>query len=65
MEEAITTLRRILEDDPGYAPAHTFLGEAYLASGKISEARGHLERALELNPQAAQAGALLKEIPDG
>jgi tetratricopeptide (TPR) repeat protein len=42
---------------PGWAEAHNNLGIALASQGRIAEALKHFERAVELNPNLADARA--------
>ena len=54
-EEAIATFRQAIEVEPDYADAHAGLARALVHEGRSVEARRHAERALELDPGAAEA----------
>ena len=51
--------------DPNYAPAHRLLAEYYLAEGDRDRAAREAEHALDINPQARDARALLKRMRKG
>ena len=53
LEEAISLLRGILEQDPKNAEAHVLLGSALALVPRRSEAIAELRRALELRPDSA------------
>jgi TolB-like protein/Tfp pilus assembly protein PilF len=68
VRQAVETLRRAIDLDPGYAPAHAALGDAYLLLGEQGgmpqkEARSLTEaairRALELDDRSAEAHSSL------
>jgi len=48
IDEAITYWRRVLELDPNYWGAYTFLGRAYVKKGMYKEAIAALETTIEL-----------------
>jgi tetratricopeptide (TPR) repeat protein len=55
-------LQRALDADQGYGPAHLHLGLVDLAQGNLSEARRHLDEAINLVPgtsTSAQAERVL------
>jgi serine/threonine-protein kinase len=43
MDEAIGLLRRVLETNPGFLPAHNTLGLVYAGAGRLQEAAAELE----------------------
>ena len=45
-----------------HAPAHVYLGEAYVKIGDSANARAEAQRALVLDPSSADARRLLSEI---
>jgi Flp pilus assembly protein TadD len=47
---------------PNHANAHFNLGDAQRRSGRLTEARASMERALALQPNDAEAKALLETI---
>lgn len=49
--EAARALERSLALAPGHAPTHALLAEALLALGRPDDARAHLRRAAELDPE--------------
>lgn len=49
--EAMTVLQRVLRKDPKNARAYETMGMVDLRQQRPAEARGHLRRALELNPK--------------
>lgn len=49
-DEAERLVRKAVELEPEYAPAHSNLGSVLGAKGKYSEAHLHYERAIELDP---------------
>jgi len=58
-EKAIECERRALELDPALADAHTWLGAALLARGRVDEAMAALRRAVDLDPGQARPWAML------
>jgi tetratricopeptide (TPR) repeat protein len=69
LDGAFTAYWKCLEIDPQHAGAHEYLGEAYLKSGKLREARGELaflekKRAPEAAKLAASIEAWVKANPD-
>ena len=44
-DDSIQQLRRTIEIDPDYAPAHTLLGRAYLLKGRLNDGLAELEAA--------------------
>jgi tetratricopeptide (TPR) repeat protein len=68
--EAIIQLQRTLEQEPGFAYAHTYLGMAHLARGQVPEAIRWLEAGRRISPWTwsrtwlAEAYALSKEPGD-
>jgi tetratricopeptide (TPR) repeat protein len=48
--------------DPAYVDAHIDLGTLLLGKGELPEARGHFEKATELNPKLAQPHNYLGKI---
>ncbi len=53
--EALPILQRIVAARPDVAPAHFWLGQAYLKLWRPAEGLRHLERALQLQPKNTQA----------
>ena len=71
LEGAVDFFSQAVERDPGYAPAHAGLADAYLLLGSygylpeseaIGAAKGAAERALELDPDLAEAWATRGQI---
>src|SRR5262245_32198294 len=48
-------LRKSIELDPGFGPAHTSLADALLQSGALAQAIGEAQKALTLNPNDERA----------
>ncbi|MGB9606150.1 MAG: DUF5107 domain-containing protein, partial [Bryobacteraceae bacterium] len=53
--QARDAFQRALQQDPGFAPAHTALGLSYYRTGEYEKAATHLEAALRRNPEADDA----------
>lgn len=49
IEEGITRLEKIVEEDPGYAAAHDTLGRAYYKASKIDQAMSEFRKAVALS----------------
>lgn len=58
-EAAIEVLVKVAELEPDSPEAQTRLGEAFLAKGERASGQEHLENALQLDPDHAQADVLL------
>lgn len=54
-EEAEPLLREVLRRHPDFADVHNKLGVISHFAGRLDEAAGHLERAVELNPMYTEA----------
>jgi Flp pilus assembly protein TadD len=67
-KEAAAALAKLLEADPGYAPALTILARSASASGRLAEAAGLYEKLLKANPENTEAlndyGVLLARRKD-
>ncbi len=61
-KEAINVFELIVDAFPELANGYDSLGEAYLTNGNIEKAIESYERSLELNPDNANAKAVLKRI---
>ena len=64
-DQAIQTLKPIVEQNPSNALYHSHLGLAYAKAGDATQARQHLTRALDLNGSfagAAEAKAALNSL---
>lgn len=59
LEEAIRRNRMILEFDPQFGPSYESLGRAYMAQGKVQDAIGFLQKAVELTGERATVLASL------
>ena len=58
-KEAITEFEKVIRMNPDHALAHAYLGRLYgETTGKLSEARAHYRRFLELEPNDPQAPAI-------
>jgi tetratricopeptide (TPR) repeat protein len=69
LESAVTLLQRALNEDSVYAPAHSALGEAYLAQFELTRDPSQVEAALQsgrkgvdLNPNLAETNIALGKI---
>ena len=65
---AVREYKQALDRNPNYARAHQWLGNLYLALGRLEKATGHLKTAAELDPMspsihAALAGAYNRQQP--
>ncbi|MCE1248052.1 MAG: tetratricopeptide repeat protein [Firmicutes bacterium] len=60
--EAKKILQEILKDDPDNAAAYNNLGSIYLIRGRLARAERYFRKALELDPQLADADENLKAI---
>jgi tetratricopeptide (TPR) repeat protein len=65
---AVREYKRALDLNPNYARAHQWLGNLYLALGRLEKASSHLQTAAELDPMspsihAALAGAYNRQQP--
>ncbi len=52
-DEAIATLRKMLDARPDFWPAHIYLAASYSLLGRLQEARVEAAAALRLNPAIA------------
>jgi adenylate cyclase len=52
-EEAIKTLKRILDRNPNFLPAHVFLAASYSELGRHEEARAEAAEVMKLSPQTS------------
>src|SRR5208337_3672485 len=50
LEASVAAWKKVLEVDPGNAKAHNNLGRALLLQGSLAEAKTHLRKALEIDP---------------
>ncbi len=53
--EAELFLKRVVEENPGYADVHNKLGVIYELKGRKEKAKEHFENALKLNPHYTEA----------
>jgi tetratricopeptide (TPR) repeat protein len=58
-------LQTMEKQDPQLAEVHLSLGQAYAQHGNAGAARHELQRALQLNPQDAQAASTLRALTAG
>jgi tetratricopeptide (TPR) repeat protein len=61
-ENAVLEYRRALEIDRHDAALHFNMGKAFIEGGKLYEARGWFEKALEIDPHFPEAAEELKRI---
>jgi len=54
-DQAIATLRDLIERDPDYGPAYEALGRILVKEKKYAEAQQILETAVVLNPESVKA----------
>ncbi|TET85022.1 MAG: tetratricopeptide repeat protein, partial [Desulfobacteraceae bacterium] len=52
-EEAIETLHRVLDHNPGFLPAHVYLTCSYIELGRHEEARAEAAEVMKLSPQTS------------
>ncbi|HVQ47320.1 MAG TPA: tetratricopeptide repeat protein, partial [Gemmatimonadales bacterium] len=52
-DEAVTQLQQVLRADPAFAGAHVTLGRVYVEQGRMAEAIGEFQRAVELRGRNA------------
>lgn len=62
VEEAVTLFQTLANEETQFAPAHYFLGIAYLRNRQITQARGALTQAVKLNPAMPEARTALAEL---
>ncbi len=60
--EAIRYLERALQLDPALDLAHQYLGHLYLAADDLDRARDHFQKALQANPDNADAAEQLEQL---
>jgi len=60
--EAIETLKRVLDRNSNFMPAHVFLAASYNEIGREEEARAEVEEIVRVNPQASLE-ALRQRLP--
>ncbi len=61
-DQAVATLRAVLERKPNHFEARTLLGRALLDSGELKQARAELETVLASTPSDAQANLALGDV---
>jgi tetratricopeptide (TPR) repeat protein len=61
-EEAIETLNRVLDRNPGFLPAHVYLTASYIGLGRHEEARAEAAEVMKLSPQTS-TGAWKQRLP--
>ena len=62
LEEARKSFLRLVELEPGHWQAHSFLAKAYLSLRQVGQARPHIERMLEINPDNSEGSFLMALI---
>ncbi|CUQ67426.1 tetratricopeptide repeat protein [Candidatus Nitrospira inopinata] len=62
VDEAVTLFQTLANEETQFAPAHYFLGIAYLRNRQIAQARGALTQAVKLNPAMPEARTALAEL---
>ena len=62
LDEAISLFQTVIKDEPQFAPAHYFLGVAYLKNRQPSQARAGFTQAVKLNPIMPEARTSLAEL---
>ncbi len=62
-QQAVTEMRRAVEDGPQHQKAHVNLGILYMQIGKVAEAHQLWQRAIELDAQS-EAGRKARELID-
>ena len=62
-EEAIETLNRVLDRNPGFLPAHVYLTASYVELGRHQEAQAQAAEVRKLNPQTTSTEAWRQRIP--
>jgi len=50
-DESITVLKKVLEMDPDYLPAHIFLAACYSSIGREAEAAAEAKEVIRINPK--------------
>jgi tetratricopeptide (TPR) repeat protein len=55
-------LRRVLDLDPRYAPAHVLLGRILLEGHQNNRAKTHLQKAISLGPALAEPSLLMTQL---
>jgi len=61
-QATVIELKNALQIDPGHAPARWLLGLTYLETGNGAAAEKELERALEMDPENAEAAQHLSDV---
>ena len=62
LDKAEGQLRRVVERDPDYQPAHLLLGRVLYEGQKTARARQHLTRAIRLKPSEPDAYLVLTQL---
>ena len=61
-DEAISLLQGVVKDEPNFAPAHHFLGVAFLQKRQIVQAHDAFAEAVKLNPNLPESRLALARI---
>ena len=61
-DEAISLLQGVIKDEPPFAPAHHFLGIAFLQKRQTIQARGAFAEAVKLNPNLVESRTALAQM---
>ena len=61
-DEAISLLQGVIKDEPQFAPAHHFLGMAFLQKRQTAQARGAFAEAVKLNPNSTESRTALAQM---
>jgi len=62
VDEAITLFQGVVKDEPNFAPAHHFLGVAFLQKRQLVQARDAFAEAVKLNPNLPDSRTALAQI---
>lgn len=62
IDTAIPMFQGIIKDEPQFAPAHHFLGIAYMKQHKASQARAEFTEAVKLSPAVPESRTALAEL---
>lgn len=62
LERAEAQLKRVIEKNPEYPPAHLLMGRVLFEAQKTTRARGFLHRAIRLRPQQPDAYLVLTQL---
>src|SRR5262245_42397634 len=61
-DEAISLLQGVIKEEPQFAPAHHFLGMAFLQKSQSVQARGAFAEAVRLNPKQFESRIPLAQV---